>query len=220
MQFSSALWRLRSNGLTTRAPFRTLPKWRIVEGREELGPPLASGCRSNVRRALYCGNGPHFCNARSTRMSDRRRASRGSCAGSGGQEHRSWSRSRRARGGLTPPRRCSSKQFGCRRADGDVMLGYAAALFADGRASSAELTLEQALAAFAVVDRRPSKLAQLRSRMGKKDGRRRRWSGRSSYIRGAGAIVDRAVPPPVADGTVPLRRAGRGGRSRPAACAL
>ena len=53
--------------------------------------------------------------------------------------------------------------------DGEVLLGYAAALFADGRFEAAEFKIEHAL------DRSPfwieghMKLAQLRSRMGKRD---------------------------------------------------
>lgn len=66
--------------------------------------------------------------------------------------------------------------------DGDVLLGYAAALFADGRLGDAEATLDNALARSPLWTEGHMKLAQLRSRMGNKDRRRRRWSARSSNI--------------------------------------
>lgn len=53
--------------------------------------------------------------------------------------------------------------------DGDVLLGYAAALFADGRLGDAEATLDNALARSPLWTEGHMKLAQLRSRMGNKD---------------------------------------------------
>jgi tetratricopeptide (TPR) repeat protein len=53
--------------------------------------------------------------------------------------------------------------------DGDVLLGYAASLFADGRSQSAEIAMEYALAHSPLWVQGHLKLAQLRSRIGKKE---------------------------------------------------
>lgn len=54
-------------------------------------------------------------------------------------------------------------------ADGDVLLGYAASMFADGHADAAETTIEHALARSPFWIDGHLQLAQLRSMMGKKD---------------------------------------------------
>ena len=145
-------------------------------------PPLAQGAAERSTSALLWQWTALLQRVARRDMSDRRRASRRQQACPDGQKHRPRPRPRRARGGF-PAASLFEQAIRMSPTDGDVMLGYAAALFAEGRASSAELTMEQALVRSPLWIEGHLKLAQLRSRMGKRTRRRRRWSGRSNYIR-------------------------------------
>ena len=166
MSFEQALTAARQNGGDEDA-LSHLARTALAEGREEGALPLLRAAAERSRSALlwqWTGLLERSLDEHELALASFDRAARYD----GRDRSIAHGRARVALEAGVPSEALFETALRLSPTDGDVLLGYAAALFADGRPDSAESILEQALARSPLWIDGHMKLAQLRSRLGKR----------------------------------------------------